>query len=160
MARPQRIDFLTETKLLSKIMRSALSFATSHPVPIHKPTLAILRTLASEIELPAIPISPPCYWIPLISNSLSSYVALAMIFTFFLIALNSRSFSNSIKTSPVSWSYTLVYLPTASRNYSPVIAVPSRPISYWLIIPDLNAITLQVSKWSPDTSLTLITVSV
>lgn len=59
MARPQRMDLRIEAKLLSRIIKSELSLATSQPDPITRPTLAFFNTSESVIESPAIATIPP-----------------------------------------------------------------------------------------------------
>lgn len=145
MARPQRIDLRIELKLLSRITRSELSLATSQPLPMHKPTSACLSTSASEIPSPAIPINPPCCWIPRTKMNLSSGVALAMILSLFLTLLNLSGLVNYTFLKPVYGSMYILGLPIASLNSAPVIAVPSILTSAGFTIPDLTATLLQVS---------------
>ena len=81
MARPHLIELWIELKLLSRITRSELSLATSHPDPIQSPTSANWRAWASAILSPVIPTNAPFYLTPDMSINLSSAVALAIIFS-------------------------------------------------------------------------------
>jgi len=104
IARPQRIDRRIDEKLLSRMMRSAWSLATSQPLPIHKPTSAYLSTSESAIPSPAMATSPPCYYMPRIRTNLSSGVAREIILTLRFTALNYSGLSKLIFVIPVSLS--------------------------------------------------------
>ena len=61
IALPHFIDLKIELKLLSTMIKSELSLATSHPDPIQNPTLAVFKAYESAILSPAIPIIPLSY---------------------------------------------------------------------------------------------------
>lgn len=61
-----------------------------------KPTSALLSAIASEIELPVIPTSPPSLFIPATRINLSSAVALQITLTLCFTLLNYSGSSNSI----------------------------------------------------------------